>query len=47
MFETDTSLLECFAEMGYPARTLEMLDTLLDDTGIGIHRFDDPYSLSD
>ncbi len=36
-----------FAEMGYPADTLEMLDTLLEDTGIEVHCFEDPYSLNE
>lgn len=47
MFPSETSLLERFAELGYPANTLEMLDTLLEDTGIEIHCFEDPYSLND
>ena len=47
LFTTDATLLERFAEMGYPADTLEMLDTLLEDTGIEVHCFEDPYSLSD
>ena len=47
LFTTDAALLERFAEMGYPADTLEILDTLLEDTGIEVHRFEDPYSLSD
>lgn len=44
LFATDDSLLERFAEMGYPAGTLEMLEQLLEDTGMEIHRFKDPYS---
>lgn len=44
MFSTETSLLERFAEMGYPAQTLEMPDGLLENTGVMIHRFEDPYS---
>ena len=47
LFTTDATLMERFAEMGYPADTLEMLDTLLGDTGIEVHCFEDPYSLSD
>ena len=47
LFTTEAALLERFAELGYPANTLEMLDTLLEDTGIEIHCFEDPYSLSD
>ena len=47
LFTTEAVLLERFAELGYPANTLEMLDTLLEDTGIEIHCFEDPYSLSD
>lgn len=47
MFPTEASLLERFAELGYPANTLEMLDTLLEDTGIEIHCFEDPYSLNE
>lgn len=44
MFPTESSLLQRFAEMGYPAHTLEILDGLLEDTGIEVHRFQDPYS---
>lgn len=47
LFTTKAVLLERFAELGYPANTLEMLDTLLEDTGIEIHCFEDPYSLND
>ena len=47
LFTTEAALLERFAELGYPANTLEMLDTLLEDTGIEVHSFEDPYSLSD
>ena len=47
LFTTEAALLERFAELGYPANTLEMLDTLLEDTGIEVHCFEDPYSLSD
>ena len=47
LFTTDAALLGRFAEMGYPADTLEMLDTLLEDTGIEIHCFEDPYSLNE
>ena len=47
LFTTEAALLERFAELGYPANTLEMLDTLLEDTGIEIHCFEDPYSLND
>ena len=47
LFTTEAVLLERFAELGYPANTLEMLDTLLEDTGIEIHCFEDPYSLND
>lgn len=47
MFPSETSLLERFAELGYPANTLEMLDTLLEDTGIEIHCFEDSYSLNE
>lgn len=44
MFPTEASLLQRFAEMGYPAHTLEILDGLLEDTGATIHKFQDPYS---
>lgn len=44
MFPSETSLLERFTEMGYPAHTLEILDGLLEDTGATIHKFQDPYS---
>ena len=47
LFTTEAVLLERFAELGYPANTLEMLDTLLEDTGIEIHCFEDPYSLNE
>lgn len=47
LFTTDATLMERFAKMGYPADTLEMLDALLGDTGIEVHCFEDPYSLSD
>ena len=47
LFTTKAVLLERFAELGYPANTLEMLDTLLEDTGIEVHSFEDPYSLND
>lgn len=47
LFTTEAILLERFAELGYPAHTLEMLDTLLEDTGIEIHCFEDPYSLNE
>ena len=47
MFSTEASLLERFAELGYPAHTLEELDGLLEDTGIEIHCFEDPYSLNE
>ena len=47
LFATDAALLERFTQMGYPADTLEMLDTLLEDTGIEVHCFEDPYSLND
>ena len=47
LFTTEAVLLERFAELGYLANTLEMLDTLLEDTGIEIHCFEDPYSLND
>lgn len=47
MFPTEASLLERFAEMGYSAHTLEILDGLLADTGVMIHRFQDPYSPND
>lgn len=47
LFTTEAALLERFAELGYPANTLEMLDTLLEDTGIEVHSFEDPYSLND
>ena len=47
LFTTKAVLLERFAELGYPANTLEMLDTLLEDTRIEIHCFEDPYSLND
>ena len=47
LFTTDAALLERFTQMGYPADTLEMLDTLLEDTGIEVHCFEDPYSLND
>lgn len=47
LFTTDAALLERFAEMGYPADKLEMLDTLLEDTGVEVHYFEDPYSLND
>ena len=47
LFTTNAALLERFAKMGYPANTLEMLDTLLEDTGMEVHCFEDPYSLND
>ncbi len=47
LFITDAALLERFAEMGYPADTLEMLDTLLEDTRMEVHCFEDPYSLNE
>jgi hypothetical protein len=47
LFTTDAALLERFAEMGYPADTLEMLDTLLEDTGMEVHCFEDPYFLNE
>ena len=47
LFTTEAALLERFADLGYPADTLEMLDTLLEDTGIEIHCFEDPYSLNE
>ena len=47
LFTTEAALLERFAELGYPANTLEMLDTLLEDTGIEVHSFENPYSLND
>ncbi len=47
LFTTDATLLERFAEMGYPADTPEMLDTLLEDTGMEVYCFEDPYSLND
>ena len=47
LFTTDAALLERFVQMGYPAETLEMLDTLLEDTGVEVHCFEDPYSLND
>lgn len=37
LFTTEAALPERFAELGYPANTLEMLDTLLEDTGIEVH----------
>lgn len=47
LFTTKAVLLERFAELGYPANTLEMLDTLLEDTGIEVHCFEDPFSLNE
>ena len=47
LFTTDAALLEHFAEMGYPADTLKMLETLLEDTRMEVHCFEDPYSLND
>lgn len=47
LFTTDATLLERFAEMGYPADTPEILDTLLEDTGMEVYCFEDPYSLND
>ena len=47
LFTTDAALLGRFAEMGYPADTLEMLDTLLEDTGMEVRCFEDPYSLNE
>lgn len=47
LFTTEAALLERFAELGYPANTLEMLDTLLEDTGIEVHCFEDPFSLNE
>ena len=47
LFTTEAVLLERFAELGYPANTLEMLDTLLEDTGIEIHCFEAPYFLNE
>ncbi|MEY8482583.1 hypothetical protein AALD74_12120 [Lachnospiraceae bacterium 48-21] len=44
LFAADDVLLERFAEMGYPACSLKMLERLLEDTGIEIHRFEDSYS---
>lgn len=44
LFTTDAALLERFAELGYPTHTLEILDGLLGDAGVKIHRFQDPYS---
>ena len=47
LFTTEAALLERFAELGYPANTLEMLDTLLEDTGIEVRCFEDPFSLNE
>ena len=47
LFTTDAALLKRFVQMGYPADKLEMLDALLENTGIEVHCFEDPYSLND
>ena len=47
LFTTEAALLERFAELGYPANTLEMLDSLLKDTGIEVRCFEDPFSLNE
>lgn len=47
LFTTDAALPGRFAELGYPADTLEILDTLLEDTGMEVHCFEDPYSLNE
>ncbi len=44
MFSSDTDLLGRFAEIGYQADTIDALNLLLEDTGISIHVFTDPYS---
>lgn len=44
MFQTDTALFQRFTEMGYHADTVNGLNALLEDVGITIHVFEDPYS---
>lgn len=44
MFSADADLLGRFTEIGYHADTIADLNLLLEDTGITIHTFTDPYS---
>lgn len=41
IFATEASLLERFAEMGYPANTIDELNNQLENTGIKVYRFKD------
>ena len=43
-FSSDPELFQCFAQLGYKAETIEELNILLEDAGITIHTFTDPYS---
>ena len=43
-FSTDADLLGRFTEIGYQADTIDALNLLLEDTGIAIHVFTNPYS---